>query len=127
VGGDGHAGAQRLRLRPAQRLKRTEEFEHVRRHGQRLTKGCLILNWLMTPQSAQARLGVVASRKMGGAVVRTRAKRLLRESFRQHQHELAGVADLVLIARNSAGQASFAQVERDFLAALHSAGLLARA
>ena len=69
-------------------------------------------------------MGVVASSKIGGAVIRTRAKRLLRESFRLHQLELAQPLDLVLVARQSIVGKELAVVERDFLAVLRKAGLL---
>ena len=55
---------------------------------------------------------------------RSRARRLLRESFRQHQHELSQPVELVLVARNSIAGKKFAEVEKDFLAALNRAGLL---
>jgi ribonuclease P protein component len=49
---------------------------------------------------------------------------LLRESFRQHQHELSQPVELVLVARNSIAGRGFAGVEKDFLAALRRANLL---
>jgi len=60
----------------------------------------------------------------GGSVVRSRAKRLLRETFRVHQHELAEAVDLVLVARPSIARRGFAEVENDFLTTLRRAGLL---
>lgn len=45
------------------------------------------------------RLGLSVSRKVGGAVVRNRFKRLFREAFRLSQHELPAGVDLVLIPR----------------------------
>lgn len=70
-----------------------------------------------------ARLGVVTSKKIGGAVQRSRARRLLRESFRLHQHELAQPVDMILVARNSIASKDFASVERDYLTVLRKAGL----
>ncbi len=71
-----------------------------------------------------SRVGVITSRKVGNAVERSRARRLLRESFRRHQHELAGPLDMVLVARPSIAGKTFAQVEQDFLTAARKAGFL---
>lgn len=113
-----------LRLRRQARLRQQRDFARVRQQGQRLALGCLIANWHLLPDGAIPRLGVVTSRRIGGAVVRSRARRLLRESFRQHQNELTQPVELVLVARNSIAGKNFAQVEKDFLTTLRRAGLL---
>jgi RNase P protein component len=59
-------------------------------------------------------LGVVTSKKIGGAVQRSRARRLLRESFRQHQHEFAQPVELVLVARNSIAGKKFCRRGKGF-------------
>ena len=112
-----------LRLRRAQRIQQTRDFQRAKIHGQRLAVGCLALNW-MEISDAIPRVGVITSRKIGSAPVRTRARRLLREAFRLHQHEIARPADLVLVARLSIVGKSFAEVERDYLTALRRAKLL---
>lgn len=117
------APARPLRLRRTQRIQQTRDFQRAKNQGQRLAVGCLALNWLERP-GAIARLGVITSKKIGSAVVRTRARRLLREAFRLHQHQLAYPAELVLVARNSIVGKSFADVERDYLTALQRAKLL---
>jgi len=106
------------------RIKQGRDFVKVRNAGERMVKGCLIANWLRLPGEARSRLGVVVGKKVGGSVIRSRAKRLLRESFRLHQHELTQPLDLVLVARPSIVEKDFPGVERDFVAMLRQAGLL---
>ncbi len=114
---------KRLRLGRASRLGQNRDFTRVRQLGERLALGCLIANWHRLPDGTAPKLGVVTSRRIGNAVARSRARRLLRESFRQHQHELSQPVELVLVARNSIAGKKFAEVERDFIAALNRAGL----
>jgi len=115
--------ARRLRLGRRSRLAHSRDFARVRQVGERLAQGCLIANWHQLPAGSSARLGVVTSKKIGGAVARARARRLLRESFRRHQHALARPVELVLVARNSIAGKKFAAVEKDYLIALKRAGL----
>ena len=117
-------GGGRLKFSRDQRLKHAWEFERARREGQRLVKGCLILNWRFSDDQNTSRLGVVTSKKIGNAVVRSRARRLLREVFRLHQHDLKRAADIVLIARNSIAGKTRPGVEGDFLNALKQARLV---
>ena len=114
----------RLRFGSRARIKQGRDFMRVRQHGQRLVTGCLIANWERLPAGSQSRLGVITSGKIGGAVVRNRARRLLRESFRLHQNDLTQPLDLVLVARQSIAKKPFAEVEKDFLTTLRKARLL---
>ena len=114
---------KRLRLGRAARLAQSRDFARIRQQGERLAQGCLIANWNKLPDGGTPKLGVVTSKKIGGAVARSRARRLLRESFRQHQHEFSQPVELVLVARNSIAGKKLADVEKDFLAALTRAGL----
>jgi ribonuclease P protein component len=113
-----------LGLPKSARVKQRREFERIRAKGRRLSSGCLIANWLALPAENRSRLGVITSRKVGSAVVRNRARRLLRETFRRHQHDLANPATIVLVARPSIAGKAFETVERDYLTALRRAGLL---
>jgi ribonuclease P protein component len=118
------SGAASLRFSRNSRLAQSRDFARIRQQGERLAQGCLIANWNKLSTGAAPKLGVVTSKKIGGAPVRSRARRLLRESFRLHQHEFAQPVELVLVARNSIAGKKFADVEKDFLAALNRAGLL---
>jgi ribonuclease P protein component len=118
------ASPKRLGFARSQRLKQGRDFARTRREGQRAASGCLITNWRRLPADATTRLGVVTSKKIGGAVVRNRARRLLREAFRVHQYELAQPVDLVLVARQSIADRGLADVERDLMVTMRRAGLL---
>jgi ribonuclease P protein component len=117
-------GGRRLKFSRDQRLQRPWEFERTRREGQRLVKGCLILNWRLADDQKTSRLGLVTTKKIGNAVVRSRARRLLREVFRRNQHQFASTVEIVLIARNSIAGKSYPEVQRDFTMAAKQAGLL---
>jgi len=106
------------------RIKQARDFARLRQDGQRSVKGCLIANWRRLTADSTPRLGVVTSSRIGNAVVRNRARRLLREAFRIHQHHLSQPVDLVLVARPSIAGKAFSDVEQDFVSTLGKAGLL---
>ncbi len=107
----------------SRRIKQGRDFSRLRLAGRRVVHGCLILNWAAAATMGDSRLGVITGRKIGNAVVRSRARRLLREAYRLHQLELNRPVDLVLVARASIAASGFATVERDFLGALRKARL----
>jgi ribonuclease P protein component len=117
------APSPRLGLPRGRRITRGRDFLRARVEGRRLAVGCLVLNWVDAADGA-TRVGVITSRKIGKAVVRTRARRLLREAFRRNQHKVAGKVDLVLVARASIVGKQLGDVETDFVTALRRAGLL---
>lgn len=113
----------RLPLGRRQRLHGSREFARVRAEGQRQVCGCLILNWRRLAAGDSSRLGIVTSRKVGGSVIRSRARRLMREAFRTEQLELTEPVALVLVARPSLARKNFASVCRDLRRGLQEAGL----
>ncbi|MDB6122300.1 MAG: ribonuclease protein component [Pedosphaera sp.] len=115
---------QRCLLGRKMHLKQSRDFARVRKEGRRLVQGCLIANWQVLPTGAPMHLGVITTKKLGNAVVRARARRLLREAFRLHQHDLTVPVDLVLVAQRTIVGKGFATVEGDFLAVLRKARLL---
>lgn len=73
-----------------------------------------------------SRLGITASTKLGHAVVRNRVRRRLREIYRIHEEQFLPGYDIVAVARVRAVYARFDEVERSFLKAARSLGLLRR-
>jgi ribonuclease P protein component len=97
-----------------QRVRRRGEFQQVFKNGYRVGSRYFTLLLAPTPGSI-TRLGIVASKKLGDAVRRNRAKRLIRELFR-HMAPLpvATGIDLIVIPRRELFDASFAELDRDF-------------
>ena len=113
-----------LTLPRARRIKQGRDFARAKTQGKRVASGCLIANWMILPPGSPTRVGVITGRKMGAAVARSRARRLLREVFRVNQTRLSQAVDLVLVARPSIAGKGFAEVESDYLTALRKASLL---
>jgi|LauGreDrversion4_2_1035121.scaffolds.fasta_scaffold447311_3 ribonuclease P protein component len=114
----------RLGLQRGQRLRAGRDFVRLKESGQRWIQGCLILNWQPALEGrAGSRLGVVTSKAIGNAVCRNRARRLLKEVFRRHQHEIAHPVDMILVARKSIVGKGFDAVEADYLRSLKCARL----
>ena len=105
------AGPPRARLRPRERLTRGAEFRKAFRLGLRLD-GPLFVLVAAANGRGYCRVGLAASRKVGGAVARNRAKRLLRESFRR-QKVLSGF-DLVLIPKPDIVRRTQGDVDREY-------------
>jgi ribonuclease P protein component len=87
-----------MRLRPRQRLRTGAEFDAVFKGGRRL-EGRLFLLVAAPNGRPFDRLGLAVSRRVGGAVERNRARRLLRESFRRLDIPPGAGVDLVVVAR----------------------------
>jgi ribonuclease P protein component len=116
--------SMRRRLGRRMRLKQSRDFARVRRLGRRQACGCFIANWQVLPPGSPTHLGVITAKTIGNAVARARARRLLREVFRLHQHDLAQPVDFVLVAQRSIARKQMGAVEETFMALLRKSGLL---
>jgi ribonuclease P protein component len=68
--------------------------------------------FILPNQTPVGRLGIAATRKLGGAVVRNRAKRLIREVFRRNK--IAPGFDIVIIPKRELLDASLSVLEADY-------------
>ncbi len=89
---------QRFSLPRGARITEKCEFQRVFSQGEKLW-GRLFICYVLMETSAECRLGLVVSRKVGGAVVRNRVKRNIREFFRLNRHRLSPGLQLVVVAR----------------------------
>lgn len=103
--------------RKEMRLRRPQQFRQVWAGGRSWAHPLFIL-WALPNDVGRARVGFTASRKVGNAVARNRARRLLREATRHCYPNIQPGWDLVLVARSSLPQAREQEVEaalRDLL------------
>lgn len=105
-----------MRYTHQQHLRSAADFSEVRASGKRWECGFFYAHFLDNPDTRPAgrRLGVIASRRVGNAVQRNRAKRLLRELFRNQQSMLPENCDLLLVARPSIRRANYQRLEEPF-------------
>lgn len=98
---DGPAPSPSSCLTREQRLRRRQDFLRVQSGGARVTTKHFV--FLMAPRTpyAPTRLGITVTRKVGCAVVRNQAKRLVRETFRQLSGRLPEGVDMVVIVRRA--------------------------
>ena len=84
-----------------QRVRKRSEFRDIQARSQRvvLPHFVLLLRRSEIESGASARIGVTASRKVGCAVLRNRAKRLVREAFRATRSVWPSDTDVVVIVR----------------------------
>lgn len=116
------------RLRRAQRLRSSRDFERVRRQGRRVSGPLLSVSYARhEPQPgsdpAPSRIGFSVSKRVGGAVERNRVKRRLREALRRRLVALGSGWDILVTPRSGAAQADFAALDRALCEALTRARL----
>jgi ribonuclease P protein component len=116
--------AVRFRFPAVRRLKVSREFERVRKEGSAVRGGLLVLSVLPVDGEKRFRVGLITSRRVGGAVARNRVRRRLREIVRRNQQSLKGGIWFVVIARRLSAQTDSAALEAEWLRLAQRAGIL---
>ncbi|KMP12031.1 ribonuclease P [Candidatus Nitromaritima sp. SCGC AAA799-C22] len=81
-----------------ERLAKRSQFEQVMNRGQKRRIDTLCTVFFLPNNLDRKRLGIIASRKTGNAVVRNRAKRKIREVFRHIKNRIEPAMDIVVIS-----------------------------
>ena len=100
------------------------EYERVKQNGITQRGKLMILNVVPVENSSPWRAGFVTSGRIGGAVVRNRVRRRLREIVRQRQHELRQGFWFVIVARHEAATVGYAALEDEWLRLARRASIL---
>lgn len=115
-----------MKLPRSRRITRRADFQRVRREGESIRGKYLVLGYLADPDLDEPiKIGLITTRKMGGAVVRNRFRRKMRGIVHRTGERIAPGHWLVVIARNYAGEATSEQLEKEWKWMLHRTGLIA--
>ena len=105
-------------------LTENHEYKRVYARGKSAVRPALVLYCLRNKKVKQARVGITASKKIGNAVKRNRARRLLRESIRALYPQLKPGYDFVLVSRGRTPFANYQIVSSQLKSALEELGVL---
>jgi ribonuclease P protein component len=95
-------------------LKKNTDFKKVYSKGKSRANRCFIM-YVFENSTDNNRIGISVSKKVGNSVVRHKIKRLVKESYRLHEKMFNSGLDIVVIARSSAADLSFKDVESALL------------
>ena len=91
-------------------LKKNYQFRFVYNRGKSIANRLLVM-YVVRNGTDGNRFGISVSKKVGNSVVRSRITRLLRESYRLSESKFLAGYDIVVIARASAKEATYREVE----------------
>lgn len=103
-----------------ERLLKRCEFENVMNHGQRKKIGNSCTVFWLDNGLGHKRLGIIASKKVGNAVVRNYAKRRIREVFRGMKDAIQPARDIVVIVGKAVVELPFPVLEKQIAQSLHT-------
>jgi ribonuclease P protein component len=103
-------------------LKNTSDFDRVFDQGKRFYSGLLTI--VVAQGNGATKVGLAVSKKLGGAVIRNRVKRIFREAFRSIAGEMKTQADIVILPKTTAINASAIEAAVELRSALYKAGLV---
>ena len=114
---------QRYTLNRDFRIRLNKEYRRIYRSGKRCSNRAGLL-YVTPSKRACIRIGFVATKRIGHAFARNRAKRLMKEVYRLHRHELKPHYDAVLLAGAFLTTATYGEAEKALLALWRKAGIM---
>lgn len=108
-----------------QRLTRSALFRETYAQNHSWVGRYMVL-WVREADDASLRLGVVSSKRVGGAVQRNRARRRIREAWRRLRPYFSGDVDVIFVCRGYLLRAPWEKVVKEMLWLAEQAGLIAK-
>ena len=110
-------------LKNTETLKLNKDFRRLYACGSSFAGGFVAV-YARPNKRGVNRVGFTAGKRLGNAVMRNRAKRLMRESYRLLEDRISGTHDMVIVARNRAAGKTYDQISRDMKYVLASLKIL---
>ena len=105
-------------------LHRKKDVDYVKEHGQRLSTPFFIMRVVRYPARDITRIGIIAGRRLGTAVVRNRGKRIIRELVRQTREAFRQGIDILIFPQRELLTARHAIVWETWIQVLAQHGFL---
>ena len=106
-------------LKYSESLKKNRDFKQVYNLGKSYANRYLVM-YVLENHTERNRIGISVSKKVGNSVIRHHLTRLIRESYRLHEDMFNSGLDIVVIARSTARDCTYHEIES---ALLHLGGL----
>jgi len=111
-----------------EKLRKNSEFQQVYRRGRSFANNLLVLYVFKNRKNILDhepfnRLGISVSKKVGKSTVRSRVKRLIKESYRLNKDSFINGYDFAIIARVSSSDKSYGEMEKALKHVFKKAGL----
>ena len=110
-----------MRFGKINRLRLAKDFELVKADSTKADCSAFVFYLRATPEKDFSRLGVVTSRKVGCAVERNRARRVMREIFRKNAPNFAKACDIIIFMRRGWSKFDFKTLDEKFANAASAA------
>ena len=101
-------------MRFSESLKKNKDFQNVYKKGVSLANRYLVM-YVNDNGLKRNRIGVSVSKKVGNSIVRHRLTRLIREGYRLSEEHFRCGVDIIVIARTSAKEKSYHEIENALL------------
>ncbi len=110
-------------MKNTQPIKLNKDFRRLYRSGKSEAGGFVVV-YAKKNNRPYNRVGFTVGKSLGKAVMRNRAKRLMRESLRLIEDRLEVGYDMIIVARNRAADKTYEQISKDLRFVLYTLGIL---
>ena len=109
-------------MKAAVTVKENGTFRRLYRKGKSAVAPCMVV-YCQKNRQGLSRLGVTVSAKLGGAVVRNRVRRQIREMYRLHKPEMVPGYDVIVVARSRSVRTPYGKMDGQYTALLEQLAL----